>query len=130
MVDFIDSTENVFFHPKGERFFKSHIFSRKKSLEHSIYEVYWGEGYYTPQEIVDLLKGINYTQYEIPLSSYFSNCQHTKALQAEYNKEKDCVRRKTTVLIRTKSGDTLFAIFDNDKEAENIIRQFNSLDSE
>ena len=35
------------------------------------------------------------------------------------------ITRKSTVVIRTKSGDTLYAVYDTDEQANNVINQFN-----
>ena len=44
--------------------------------------------------------------------------------QVEYNRELDCLSRKPTLVIRTKSGDTLYAVYNTDEEAKDVINRF------
>jgi hypothetical protein len=122
---FNHSVDGIDFHQTGEKFFRKHFWSRKKSFDCNMYQ--WFAWLYlmtcSAETIVDRLKENLYANY-INWGKFF--VEPILKYQIEWDKEKDCVVRKPTIVIRTKSGDTLYAVYDTDSLANNVIRQFNS----
>ena len=122
-MDFIGDNlpKGIILHKKGEKYSVRKMFrKRTKTYEENIYE--WRVGYYTfsesAKELVEELKN----EFTSIFSEHFE-CPD----MAEYNAEQDCLTRKATIKIRTKSGDTLFAVYENTEDAQKVIDEFNSL---
>lgn len=116
-------------YPKGEKF-KLHFWQKKKAYEDNMFVFYWGVAEYltNAEYVVENLKSGDYG-INVAWEGYFiQDDLVSRAAQVEYNKEKDCVRRKPTISIRTKSGDVLYAVFSSNEEAENVIIEFNSME--
>ena len=108
---------------KGETYYDGWwFFKKKKVAEHTFYK--WNEHNWiftrTPQVLVSELRE-NLNEYDT-WKRYFDIPK-----QVEYNQMADCVMRKPTIIIRTKSGETLFAVCNTNLDAEKIIHEFNKL---
>lgn len=71
---------------------------------------------YTAKELFEAV-----SQGEANMNGFFDSPK-----QAEYDAKNDCLVRKPTIFIRTKSGDNLCAVFDTGSEANKIIDDFYS----
>lgn len=108
---------------RGETYYDGGCFFKKKKVaEHKFYK--WNEFKWifrcTAQVLVSELRE-NLNEYNI-WKRYFDTPK-----QVGYNQMEDCVMRKATIIVRTVSGETLYAIFDNNEEAKNVVNEFNRL---
>ena len=105
------------FFQKGD--FKPKRMFRKREVYDTNTYVY-GFGYYTSSYTAkELFEEVR--QGKVKMEGFFDS-----PMQAEYDAKYDCLVRKTTIFIRTKSGDNLCAVFDTDSEANKIIDDFYS----
>ena len=114
---------------RGETYYDgliSKLLNRKKIADCTRY--YWNIGMYSwkasPDAIFHELKKDD--AYEGLMWYYWSQYFDVKE-QVGYNEKVDCLVKKTTIIVRTVSGETLYAIFDSNEEAKNVVNEFNSL---
>ena len=125
-MDFLKDIGNIVFHPKGERFYKKYFWSKKESFVWNMYDFNVGVDHYTynAKGVVKMLKEGELLP-SLAWEEFFHKDINVLRKQVVYNEEKDCVTRKPMIIIRTKSGDTLYAVFDTDSSANDVINRFN-----
>lgn len=121
LKDFIGQNGNIAFHPKGEKYYKKHFWSEPQSFNYNTYT--FNIGYYawrgSARALVDDLKSSEGYPAFIVWDPFIDDKE-----QIFYNAEKDCVSRKATIEIRTKSGNTLYAVYDTNESAQEVINEF------
>jgi hypothetical protein len=119
--DFIGQNGGITFHPKGEKYYKKNFWSERQSFNFNTYE--FNIGHYawhgSARVLVDDLKSSEGYPAFILWESFIDDKE-----QIFYNEAKDCVSRKATIEIRTKSGNTLYAVYDTDESAQEVINEF------
>lgn len=141
-IDFIGANlpKKINLHIKGEKFLKEHFWSKRKACDNNMYSyMYHNCSFHysvvaSAKRIVESItnqktikeKSDDFYYYG-PWAKYFNGGVETRKKQVEYNKEKDCIRKKCTIMIRTKSGEILFSVFENDDAAIRVMSEFNSI---
>ena len=121
---FDKNVKGILFFQKGEKIYKRHCFVKKKyTCNTNTYR--WYGMIVNAKEVAKRLKEKEgYVKDFYDWYNYFSNPNIPMKEQVGYDEEKDCVVKKPTIVIRTKSGDTLYAVFETDFEAEIVINSF------
>lgn len=124
--DFIGKNGGITFHPKGEKIYVSGFDTDPNPHSFNCYSFIVGPLCYTysAKSVVDMLKNYseNAKQYSAWKPFFIQDEKITE--QVFYNAAKDCVSRKATIEMRTKSGNTLYAVYETDELAQEVIDEF------
>lgn len=124
--DFIGQNGGITFHPKGEEIHVPGFATETEPHTFNCYSFIVGALCYTysAKSVVGMLK--HYEENVKPYSAWkpFFIQDERITEQVFYNAAKDCVSRKATIEIRTKSGNTLYAVYDTDESAQEVIDEF------
>lgn len=118
-------SREVIYLPKGTPF-RKHFFSKKKFYDKDLYNFH-AFGYCCVLSSDEICKEIREHGYGRVESWYWDkffieNTEVSKA-QVFYDEENDCVARKSTLEIRTKSGHKHYAVYDSDDEAKAMMNK-------